>query len=169
LISDLSLQCGQRCCRLESAAEIKRILLPELVVDWMMVLHGGHDMNRCNSGIFALFGLLMLSAAGAESLDTLPPPNLPLASNVAAAPSPHATMETSRWKGTRQATKSKLAGLKAGVAKEVRETSAFVHDQTNIAGTPSRWLIGLAACGLIVFQLRRKHKSLPQRRIVTYY
>lgn len=125
-------------------------------------------MNRCNSGIFAVLGLLMISSAGAENLDAVPQ-SPPLASNIAVAPSTHSTIDASRWKAGRQTAKAKLAGLKAGVAKEVRDTSKFVNEQTNIAGAPSRWLIGLAACGLVVFQLRRKHKSLPQRRIVTYY
>ncbi|HEY2675416.1 MAG TPA: hypothetical protein VGI65_00505 [Steroidobacteraceae bacterium] len=126
-------------------------------------------MNRCNSGIFAMFGVLMMSGAVADGWDSPTPASPPLASNAATAQSSRATVDAARWKGSRPIAKAKLAGLKAGVAKEVRDTSAFVQDQTNLASTPSRWLIGLAACGLVVIQLRRKHKSLPQRRIVTDY
>lgn len=59
-------------------------------------------------------------------------------------------------------------GLPADVVRDVRATSAFVRDQARAAVPPSRWLVALAACGLITMQLRRKHKSLPQRRIAPY-
>ncbi len=54
------------------------------------------------------------------------------------------------------------------VLKDIRATTVFVQEQAIKAAAPNRWLIALAACGLIVLQLRRKHKSLPQRRIVPY-
>jgi hypothetical protein len=89
--------------------------------------------------------------------------NAPLAANVAATQSSQPGADT-HWKRNRQATKAKLANLKADVVKDMRDTSAFVQEQA----TPSRWLIVLAGFGLVVIQLRRKHKSLPQRRIVSY-
>src|SRR5277367_5244619 len=118
---------------------------------------------------FPMFGLLMIFGAGAESLDSQPPANLPRVASIATAPSSQTTPDASRWKASRQKAKAKIAGLKADVVRDVRGTSAFVQDQANLAGTPSRWLLGLAACGLVVIQLRRKHKSLPQRRIAPYY
>jgi hypothetical protein len=131
----------------------------------------GIDMKRCDSrflSFFPVFGLLVVSAAGAEGLDALPPTEPPLMANVATPHSSRATLDAPRWKETRQKTKAKIVGLKADVVRDVRGTSAFVKDQANLSGAPSRWLVGLAACGLVVIQLRRKHKSLPQRRIVPY-
>ena len=115
-----------------------------------------------------LICLLMVSGVRADSLDSRPPANAPLAANVTTTQSSQARLDA-HWKADRATTKAKLAVLKADVVKDVRDTSAFVQDQANVAGTPSRWLIGLAACGLVVVQLRRKHKSLPQRRIAPYY
>jgi len=62
----------------------------------------------------------------------------------------------------------RFAAIKANVVHEVRASSAFVEEQAAKAGTPRRWLMLLAACGLVTMQLRRKHKSLPQRRIAPY-
>jgi len=57
----------------------------------------------------------------------------------------------------------------------VRATSAFFHSEvTNASGYPKAsanydgWLMALAGAGLVVLQLRRKHKSLPQRPIIGY-
>lgn len=115
-----------------------------------------------------LLCLLMVSGVRADSLDSRPPANPRLAANITTAQSPQARPNAA-WKGDRTMTKTKFAGLKADVVKDVRDTSVFMQDRANIANTPSRWLIGLAACGLVVIQLRRKHKSLPQRRIAPYY
>ena len=54
------------------------------------------------------------------------------------------------------------------VVKDMRATSAFVQEQAAKAGAPNGWLIVLAAFGMIVLQLRRKHRSLQQRRIAPY-
>jgi hypothetical protein len=59
-------------------------------------------------------------------------------------------------------------GLKDDVAQEVRATTLFMREQAGNARNRSRWLIALAGCGLVMLQLRRKHKSLPQRRISPY-
>jgi hypothetical protein len=98
--------------------------------------------------------LLAISGARADSLDPRPPANAHLAANAATAQSSQSGLDA-RWKQN-QATKAKLAGLKA-VVKDVRDTR-----------TPSRWLSLLAVLGLVIVQLRRKHKSLPQRRIAPY-
>jgi hypothetical protein len=50
----------------------------------------------------------------------------------------------------------------------MRETSTFVQQQAAKPGALDDCLIVLAALGLIVLQLRRKHNSLPQRRIAPY-
>jgi len=61
-----------------------------------------------------------------------------------------------------------IAGLGGDVVNNMRATTAFVENQAAKAGTRHGWLIALAAFGLVVLQLRRKHKSLPQRRIAPY-
>jgi hypothetical protein len=65
----------------------------------------------------------------------------------------------------RQAARASFSNIKGGVVKEIKATSAFVQQQ---AATADGWLIALVAFGLVVLQLRRKHKSLPQRRIAPY-
>jgi hypothetical protein len=61
-----------------------------------------------------------------------------------------------------------LSKIKRGVVKEIKATSAFVQQQAAKAETSDGRLIALVLIGLVVLQLRRKHKSLPQRRIVPY-
>lgn len=61
-----------------------------------------------------------------------------------------------------------LSKIKSGVVKEIKATSAFVQQQAANAETTDGRLIALVLVGLVVLQLRRKHKSLPQRRIVPY-
>jgi hypothetical protein len=73
-----------------------------------------------------------------------------------------------RWQRDRQAAGGRLAHLKDDMVREVRATTTFVQEQANNAGNRSRWLTALAGCGLVMLQLRRKHKSLPQRRIAPY-
>ncbi len=70
--------------------------------------------------------------------------------------------------GRNRMLRSSLSNIKGGVVKEMRATSAFVQQEAAKSGAPDDWLIVLAAFGLIVLQLRRKHKSLPQRRITPY-
>ena len=60
-----------------------------------------------------------------------------------------------------------LAGLKGTVVNEMRATKAFVKENVKEGGT-DRGLMLVAAVGMIVLQLRRKHKSLPQRPIAPY-
>ena len=68
----------------------------------------------------------------------------------------------------KQMEQANLAGFGGGVVQEMRATSAFVEERAAKAGTSDSWLVVLAAFGLVVLQLRRKHKSLPQRRIAPY-
>lgn len=57
---------------------------------------------------------------------------------------------------------------KDGMVKEMRATSTFVQQEAAKRGALDDWLMALAAFGLIVLQLRHKHKSLPQRRITPH-
>ena len=63
---------------------------------------------------------------------------------------------------------SNLSGLKGTVVSEMRATKAFVNDNVAKSDSTDRGLMLLAAAGMIVLQLRRKHKSLPQRPIAPY-
>jgi hypothetical protein len=68
----------------------------------------------------------------------------------------------------KQVAPASFSNIKGGVVKEIKATSAFVQQQTAKAETSDGWLIALVAFGLVILQLRRKHKSLPQRRIAPY-
>jgi hypothetical protein len=63
---------------------------------------------------------------------------------------------------------ARLSKIKSGVVKEIKATTAFVQQQADKTETSDGRLIALVLIGLVVLQLRRKHKSLPQRRIVPY-
>jgi hypothetical protein len=68
----------------------------------------------------------------------------------------------------RELPRATLADIGGGVVKEMKTTSSFVQQRAAKAGATDGWLMALAAFGLVFLQLRRKHKSLPQRRIVPY-
>jgi ABC-type taurine transport system substrate-binding protein len=68
----------------------------------------------------------------------------------------------------RPVAQANIADLGGGVVKEIRATSVFVQERAAKAGSADSWLIALSGFGLVILQLRRKHKSLPQRRIVPY-
>ena len=59
-------------------------------------------------------------------------------------------------------------GIKGTVVKEMRATKAFVKESVVKEDNVDRKLMLLAAIGMVVLQLRRKHKSLPQRQIAPY-
>ena len=61
-----------------------------------------------------------------------------------------------------------LAGFRGTVVKEMRATKAFVKKNVVKGESADSWLMLLAAIGMIVLQLRRKHNSLPQRQIAPY-
>jgi hypothetical protein len=82
--------------------------------------------------------------------------------------SPAQTLPKPNKHGRNPTLRSSLANIKGGVVKEMRETSTFVQQEAAKPGTLDDWLIVLTAFGLIALQLRRKHKSLPQRRITPY-
>jgi hypothetical protein len=116
-----------------------------------------------------LIGLLAVSGASADSLDLRPPPHAPQSASIATRSVQSSSAGLgARWQRDRQATRARLAHLKDDVVQEVRATTTFMREQANNASNRSRWLTALAGCGLIMLQLRRKHKSLPQRRIAPY-
>lgn len=61
-----------------------------------------------------------------------------------------------------------LGGFRRTVVNEMRATKAFVKENVVKEEDADRGLMLLAAIGMIVLQLRRKHKSLPQRQIFPY-
>jgi hypothetical protein len=113
---------------------------------------------------------LVMFSASADSTDTrLFPPSLAANSSTVTVfdISAEAALTAGTLRGARE-TQANFPGFSGDVLKDIRATSVFVEEQAIKAATPNGWLIALAACGLIALQLRRKHKSLPQRRIVPY-
>jgi hypothetical protein len=88
--------------------------------------------------------------------------------SVSAVNSPAPTLPKPSKHGRNPTLRSSLSNIKGGVVKEMRETSTFVQQEAAKPGALDDCLIVLAAIGLIVLQLRRKHNSLPQRRIAPY-
>jgi len=119
-----------------------------------------------------LICMLAMFSASADSTDSRPLPlNAPSTVKSATASavdfSAASTLSGGRRRGP-WTTQANIADFSGDVVKDMRATSAFVQEQAAKAGTPNRWLIALAAIGLVVLQLRRKHRSLPQRRIAPY-
>ena len=88
--------------------------------------------------------------------------------SVSAVNSPASNLPKPSKHGRNPTLRSSLSNIKGGVVKQMRATSSFVQEEAAKPGTLDDWLIVLTAFGLIVLQLRRKHKSLPQRRITPY-
>jgi hypothetical protein len=121
---------------------------------------------------FLLILVLATSHASASSSDApIQPAHISFAMNSASASAVNFSAQTALiaggLRGT-EITQANLADFRGNVVDDMRATSAFVQEQAAKAGTPDGWLIALAAFGLVVLQLRRKHKSLPQRRIAPY-
>jgi hypothetical protein len=87
---------------------------------------------------------------------------------VSALNSPAPTLPNTSKHGRNPVLQGNFSNLKGGVVKEMRATSAFVREEAAKPGALDDCLIVLTALGLIVLQLRRKHKSLPQMRITPY-
>jgi hypothetical protein len=73
-----------------------------------------------------------------------------------------------RGKQTTLRAQGNLDSFRGTVVKEMRATKAFVKENVVKEESVDRKLMLLAAIGMIVLQLRRKHKSLPQRQIAPY-
>jgi hypothetical protein len=70
--------------------------------------------------------------------------------------------------GRNQVLQGNFPSIKGGMVNQMGATSAMVQQEAHKTGALDDWLIVLAGLGLIVLQLRHKHKSLPQRRITPY-
>jgi hypothetical protein len=126
-----------------------------------------------------LICMLAVFSASADSSDSRPiPQHASSAVNSATAAVSAATataadfsavsvLSAGRLRGP-WAAQANFAEFSGDVVKDVKATSAFVQEQAAKAGAPNGWLIMLAAFGMVVLQLRRKHRSLPQRRIAPY-
>jgi hypothetical protein len=82
--------------------------------------------------------------------------------------SPAPAAQRMHGKQTSLHAQTNLAGFKGTVVKEMRATKAFVKKNMVKEESADSWLMLLAAIGMIVLQLRRKHNSLPQRQIAPY-
>jgi hypothetical protein len=81
---------------------------------------------------------------------------------------PATSSRHTRSKQTTLHAQSNLKALRGTVVSEMRATKAFVKENVVKEESADRGLMLLAAVGMIVLQLRRKHKSLPQRQIAPY-
>jgi hypothetical protein len=61
-----------------------------------------------------------------------------------------------------------FADLRQDVVHDVRVTRALIHKGAAKVSKYDGWLLLLAAIGLIVLQLRRTQRLLPQRSIIAY-
>lgn len=124
-------------------------------------------MKRCQ---FLLLCTLAMFDASANSVDSPSLPSYPLfgASAAISADSSAQTGLSARPRRSRWKPRANLADVRAEVVKDTRAASMFIQEQGDKGGAPSGWLIALTGFGLVVLQLRRKHKSLPQRRIAPY-
>jgi hypothetical protein len=118
--------------------------------------------------VYLLFAAAAASASASDGQNQQAVGSFPADSSVSAVNSPAPTLPKSSKHGRNPTLRSSLSTIKGGVVKEMRATSTFVQQEAAKPGALDDWLIVLAALGLIVLQLRRKHKSLPQRRIAPY-
>lgn len=84
---------------------------------------------------------------------------------------PQSSVSVAAWNESPPAAKlahAKQSSLRGTVVNEMRATKAFVKETVVKHEAVDRALMLLAAFGMIALQLRRKHKSLPQRRIAPY-
>ncbi len=67
-----------------------------------------------------------------------------------------------------QVLRGSFPSINDGMVNEIGVTTGMVQQEAHKPGALDTWLSVLAAFGLIVLQLRHKHKSLPQRRITPF-
>jgi hypothetical protein len=119
-----------------------------------------------------LICMLAMFSASADSSNSRPvPPDASSAVNSATAAAADISAITVLGAGRLRGpwtTQANFAEFSGDVVKDMKATTAFVQEQAAKAGAPNGWLIVLAAFGMVVLQLRRKHRSLPQRRIAPY-
>ncbi len=119
--------------------------------------------------LVCVFGAVYASASNSDSYGE--PAAASLAGNPASLHAASVAAQSAVTPGKlrrKRVEQANLASFGGGVVQEIRATSALVEERAAKAGTSDSWLIMLAALGLVVLQLRRKHKSLPQRRIAPY-
>jgi hypothetical protein len=118
-------------------------------------------MKRCQS---LLICVLAMFSASAESSDARPlPPYASFAVNSATATAVDFSAQTALSAGLLRGAwtpQANVVDFGSDVVKDMKATSVFVQEQAAKAGTPDSWLIALAALGLVVLQLRRKHRPL---------
>jgi hypothetical protein len=126
-------------------------------------------MKSCKLLLVCLFAAAYTSAGASDAQNQQAVGSSWVDSESASAEnSPAPTLPKPSKHGRNPTLRSSLSSIKGGVVKEMRATSTFVQQEAAKPGALDDWLIVLAALGLIVLQLRRKHKSLPQRRITPY-
>jgi hypothetical protein len=123
-------------------------------------------MKRCQS---LLICVLATFSASADSSDARPLPRhasfaVDSATATAVDVSAQTALSAAKLRGA-LTPQAKVADFSRDVVEDVKATTVFVQEQATKVATLDRWLIALAALGLVVLQLRRKHRSLPQRRI----
>jgi hypothetical protein len=110
--------------------------------------------------------ICIFALSSASSTAATAPPDGSVSKAALEGPTPAA--QRAHGKQTAPRSQSNLAGLRGTVVKEMRATKAFVKENVVKEEGADRGLMLLAAIGMIVLQLRRKHKSLPQRQIAPY-
>jgi hypothetical protein len=123
-------------------------------------------MRRCKLLLVCLFAIAYANASSSDAQTQQAEASL--ANDPITLPTMEPPARTLAKLGGRPAPRGNFSSIKGRVVRKMRATSAFVQQQAANTGTFNGWLIMLAALGLIVLQLRHKHKSLPQRRITPY-
>lgn len=123
-------------------------------------------MRRCKLLLVCLFAIAYANASSSDAQTQQAEASL--ANDPITLPTMEPSARTLSKLGERPAPRGNFSNIKGRVVRKMRATSAFVQQQAANTGTFNGWLIMLAALGLIVLQLRHKHKSLPQRRITPY-
>jgi hypothetical protein len=120
----------------------------------------------------SVFILICIAAiSGPWSVAVARAPNGSIANNPAAGAALEnqaPAVKRTHAKQTARQPHSTLSSLKGTVVTEMRATKAFVKENVVEPASADRGLMLLAATGMIVLQLRRKHKSLAQRPIAPY-
>ena len=126
-------------------------------------------MRNCKLLLVCLVAVAYASAITSDAHTQQAVESFPIdAQSVSGVSSPSPIVPKPIKHGRNPMMRGNFPNIKRGVVKEMRATSAFVQQEAAKTGTLDDWLIVLAAFGLIVLQLRHKHKSLPQRRITPY-
>jgi hypothetical protein len=121
---------------------------------------------------FCLILVVATFGANAESLNeptaaTAAVP-VPLSAGVALNGSPPLALLTPNAPYGPGMTPALVAGFRQDMINNMKATRAFLHKGAVKASKYDAWLLLLAGIGLVVLQLRRTQKALPQRSIIGY-